>query len=208
MIVLLFVIRFMDAGVELILYGLSEFKSSHSPLFAPRQKREWDRETGLLVGNGLPLGCHADGPKIMYHVLSGQMWNRGDNISFRRRDHSCRSESSAPFYSARPICMYQCPFTACQLTPPLTAPLLYADGPDKDSSGDAAFSWSVGNRSFSILGIMTNCDLSVSTFTLNSRPARFITSSLVHLWYPRRYLGSSCRTEKQKSVICRKQSKK
>lgn len=69
------------------------------------------------------------------------------------------------------------------------------------SSLDMIFSWSAGTSSSSILGIMTNCDLSESTLTLNSRPPRSYMFSLVQLWCPRRYLGISYMAEKQTSYI-------
>lgn len=67
------------------------------------------------------------------------------------------------------------------------------------SSEDMSFNWSAGTSSFSILGIMTNCDLSESTLTLNSSPPRVIMSSLVQLWYPRRYLGISYKVAEGKT---------
>lgn len=68
-----------------------------------------------------------------------------------------------------------------------------------------SFNWSAGTSSFSILGIMTNCDLSESTLTLNSSPPRVTMSSLVQLWYPRRYLGISYKVAEKKNSAYWKQ---
>lgn len=59
------------------------------------------------------------------------------------------------------------------------------------------FFHSSGTCSLSILGIVTNCDLSEWTLALKSSPLRLIMSSLLQSWGPCRHSGSPCMEAQQ-----------